>query len=107
MTDAEARVKQVRLLAEMARQMVAAGAGADEIARELLRHTDSPIQAIKSLADGTGMGLGDAKWVVHRNLDARVRAAAEELWQGLVDGFALLTGAGEQGCSDQPGCGDA
>jgi hypothetical protein len=31
------------------------------------------------------MGLGNAKWIVHRNLDPQVRAAAERLWADAID----------------------
>jgi hypothetical protein len=74
----------------MARTMLAAGADADQIAEELLRRTGSPISAIKAVADATGMNLGDAKWVVHRNLAPKVREAAESLWRDLLDGLAQL-----------------
>jgi hypothetical protein len=33
------------------------------------------------------MPLGDAKWVVHRNLDPAVREATERLWDDLLDGL--------------------
>lgn len=68
--------------------MLAAGADPDETARELLRRTDSPISAIKAIADGAGLSLADAKWVVHRNLAPRTREAAEELWSELIDAVA-------------------
>ena len=67
--------------------MLSAGADVDDIARELLRRTDSPISAIKAIADSTGLGLADAKWVVHRNLAPETRTAAENLWRDLVDAF--------------------
>ena len=85
MTDAAERAERIRLLTESARAMLAAGADADQTARELLRRTDSPISAI---ADSTGLGLADAKWVVHRNLAPEVRTAAEKLWSDLLDGLA-------------------
>jgi hypothetical protein len=62
-------------------------AGADDIARELLRRTDSPISAIKAISDSTGLDLADAKWVVHRNLASETRKAAENLWSDLIDAF--------------------
>ncbi|MBQ1038828.1 hypothetical protein [Micromonospora sp. C81] len=68
--------------------MLTSGADADQVARELLRRTDSPISAIKAVADATGMGLGEAKWVVHRNLNPGVREAAENLWDDLLDGIS-------------------
>ena len=88
MTDAAERAERIRLLTESARAMLAAGADADQTARELLRRTDSPISAIKAIADSTGLGLADAKWVVHRNLAPEVRTAAEKLWSDLLDGLA-------------------
>jgi len=86
--QAAERARRIRLLTEMARTMLVAGANEDQIARELLRRTDSPISAIKAVANATGMNLGDAKWVVHRNLDPEVREAAEALWRDLLDGLA-------------------
>ncbi|GAA2706823.1 hypothetical protein Apa02nite_032500 [Actinoplanes palleronii] len=79
------RARRVGVLTTMAGTMLAAGADPDQIARELLRRTDSPISAIKAVADATGMGLGDAKEVVHRNLAPPVREAAEQLWRDLLD----------------------
>ncbi|BCY10092.1 hypothetical protein L3i22_051800 [Actinoplanes sp. L3-i22] len=67
--------------------MLAAGADPDGIARELVRHTDSPILAIKALREVTGLSLPDAKRAVHRNLDPEVREAAEELWRELRAGL--------------------
>ncbi len=68
--------------------MLASGADTDQVAEELLRRTDSPISAIVAVAKATGMGLGDAKWVVHRNLNQEVREAAESLWDHLLDGLS-------------------
>jgi ribosomal protein L7/L12 len=65
--------------------MRASGADVDQIAQALLGRTDSPITAIRAVVEGTGLGLGDAKWVVHRNLDPEVRTAAEHLWDELID----------------------
>ncbi|MER7471260.1 hypothetical protein [Micromonospora sp. NPDC000018] len=48
----------------MARRMMGSGADADQVAKELLRRTDSPISVIKAVADATGMGLDDAKGLV-------------------------------------------
>jgi ribosomal protein L7/L12 len=76
-SDAAERAERIRHLTESARTMLGSGADADQIARELLRCTDSPISAIKAIVDGTGLGLADAKWVVHRNLVPEVREAAE------------------------------
>ncbi|MFV2083987.1 hypothetical protein [Micromonospora sp. LOL_021] len=66
--------------------MLTSGTDADQVAKELLQRTDSPISAIKAVADATGMSLGDAKWVVHRNLYPEVREAAEKFWDDLLDG---------------------
>ena len=74
-------------LTAAARTMLAAGASPDDVARELLRHTTSPIAVIKALVDTAGMSLGDAKPIVHRNLNPPVREAAERLWQELVAAF--------------------
>jgi hypothetical protein len=74
-----------RLLVEVARPMLASGADADQVATELLRLSDSPILAIKAIAAATGTGTGDAKWIVHRNLDPDVRAATERLWADAID----------------------
>lgn len=82
-----AELERIRLLTEVARRMLASGADADQVAKELLQHTDSPISAIKAVADATGLGLGDAKWVVHRNLGPEARGAAESLWDDLLDGL--------------------
>jgi ribosomal protein L7/L12 len=70
--------------------MLAAGADADDIARELLRRTESPISAIKAISDSTGLGLADAKWVVHRNLAPETRKAAENLWGDLLDALEQI-----------------
>jgi ribosomal protein L7/L12 len=90
MNDAAERAARIRFLTEAARTMLAAGADADDIARELLRRTDSPISAIKAIADGTGLGLADAKWVVHRNLAPETRRAAENLWGELLDALERI-----------------
>ena len=74
----------------MARAMRAAGADVDQIAQALLRRTDSPIAAIRAVREGAGLGLGEAKWVVHRNLDPKVRAAAEHLWDELIDAMMAV-----------------
>jgi ribosomal protein L7/L12 len=71
--------ERIRALTEMAQMMVASGADADQVATELLRRTDSPTSTIKAMINANGMGLGDAKRVVHRNLDPEVREAAESL----------------------------
>jgi hypothetical protein len=49
------------------------------------KRSHSPIAVIRAVASGTGLGLGDAKWVTHRNLDPEIRAAAEGLWDELID----------------------
>ncbi len=87
--------------------MLAAGADPDQVAQELLRRTDSVISVIKAVADTTGIDLGEAKFVVHRNLDPEVRAGAERLWAHLLD---ELTDAElselETGETDGTGAGD-
>ncbi|HEU5109184.1 MAG TPA: hypothetical protein VFT95_11635 [Micromonosporaceae bacterium] len=90
MTDEAERAGRVRLLTVIAQAMRASGADADQIAAELLRRSDSPILVIKAVADATGLGLGDAKWVVHRNLKAEAREAAERLWDDLLDDITEL-----------------
>jgi ribosomal protein L7/L12 len=82
--------EQRKILTEMARTMRASGADMDQIAQALLRRSNSPIAAIRAVASGTGLGLGDAKWVVHRNLDPEVRAAAESLWDELIDAMTTF-----------------
>ncbi|MDI6106057.1 hypothetical protein QLQ12_46605 [Actinoplanes sp. NEAU-A12] len=88
MNEAAERAARIRFLPESARTMLAAGADADDIARELLRRTDSPISAIKAISDSTGLCLADAKWVVHRNLAPGTRNATEKLWSDLLDALA-------------------
>lgn len=82
--DGTERAERIRLLTET---MVASGADRDQVAAELLRRTDSPISVIKAVADATGIGLGDAKSVVHRNLTTEACEAAENLWDELLDGI--------------------
>ncbi|MFK3984250.1 hypothetical protein ACI2K4_28245 [Micromonospora sp. NPDC050397] len=84
-TDRAERATRIHVMTEMARAILTSGADEDQVAKELLRRTDSPISAIKAVADATGMGLSDAKWVVHRNLNPEVREAAENLWDDLLD----------------------
>ncbi|MFG2044979.1 hypothetical protein [Dactylosporangium sp. NPDC048998] len=75
----------IRRLTEAARPMVAGGASPDQVARHLLLRGGPPIAVIKAVADATGTELADAKWIVHRNLDPAVRAAAEDLWDDLLN----------------------
>ena len=70
--------------------MLASGADADQVAAELLRLSGSPILAIKAITIATGMGIGDAKWIVHRNLDPEVRTATERLWADAADAADAL-----------------
>lgn len=65
--------------------MVASGASPDEVAQHLLRLGGPPIAVIGAVADATGTGLADAKWIAHRNLDPAVRAATEDLWDGVLN----------------------
>ena len=71
-------------LAELARDLTGAGSTPDEVARELLKHTTFPIAAIKALRAGAGLGLTEAKTVVHRNLEPAVREVAERMWENLL-----------------------
>ncbi|MEV4137560.1 hypothetical protein AB0J72_35970 [Dactylosporangium sp. NPDC049742] len=90
MTDQEFFDEHRRRVAEqtaVARAMVAAGADADQVAAELLRRDGSPIVVIRALHDASGLGLGDAKWVVHRNLDPEYRAVHERFWAEAVAGL--------------------
>jgi ribosomal protein L7/L12 len=100
MNDAAERAARTRFLTESARTMLAAGADADDIARELVRRTDSPISAIRALSESTGLGLADAKWVVHRNLAPETRKAAESFWRDLIDAFEQ---AHERSSGPEPG----
>ncbi|MGX6601590.1 hypothetical protein ACWKSP_05550 [Micromonosporaceae bacterium Da 78-11] len=70
-------------LEQLAREMHAAGATPDDIARDLLGRTTYPIAVIKALREGAGLSLGEAKPVVHRNLDPVAREAAETMWANL------------------------
>ena len=101
-SDVTLMAERIRLLTEMAERMLAAGADTDQVAIELLRRSGSPVSAIKALRDATGMGLGDAKWVVHRNLAPQTREAAEGLWDDLLDGLAQLREAPTQRAEPGP-----
>lgn len=90
MIDRAEKMERIRILTDVARAMLASGADADQTAKELLRRTDSPISAIKAFADAIGLDLGDAKWVVHRNLNPEVRKSAEKLWDDLLNGVTQL-----------------
>lgn len=81
-------MERTRLLTAMAQAMLTSGADEDQVAKELLRRSGSTISVIKAIADATGMGLGDAKWVVHRNLNPEVREAAESLWDDQLGSIA-------------------
>jgi ribosomal protein L7/L12 len=70
-------------LAERARTLTADGVGGDDLARDLLSRTTFPIAVIKALVSGAGLSLGEAKTVVHRNLEPDAREAAEKLWADL------------------------
>lgn len=87
-TDMDEWQERIRVFTEQARRLVAAGADPDQVAQELLHRTGEIVTVIKAVADATGIGLGEAKFVVHRNLDPEVRAAAERLWAELLDGLA-------------------
>nr|BFE60452.1 hypothetical protein GCM10020063_049780 [Dactylosporangium thailandense] len=85
MTELDEFLARSRLLADLARPMFASGADPDQVAAELLRHTSSPIAAIRAIALATGMGIGDAKWIVHRNLAPETRAATERFWAEAIE----------------------
>jgi ribosomal protein L7/L12 len=70
-------------LEQLAREMHAAGATPDDIARDLVTRTSYPIAVIKALRAGAGLSLADAKLVAHRNLDPAAREAAEKVWEDL------------------------
>jgi ribosomal protein L7/L12 len=70
-------------LEQVAREMLAAGASTDDMARELLTRTSYPIAVIKALREGAGLSLGEAKAVTHGNLDPQERDTAERLWADL------------------------
>lgn len=70
-------------LAGLARELTAAGATPDHVARELLTRTTFPIAAIKALREGAGLPLAEAKSTVHRNLDEPARTTAEQMWDQL------------------------
>jgi len=56
----------------------------DETAVRCLRDGLRPTEAIKVLRT-TGLTLGEAKEVVHRNLQRQVQASAELLWDAAED----------------------
>jgi hypothetical protein len=74
------------------RSALEAGNTPDQVARALIEnHHLLPISAIKALRSGANMTLGEAKEVVHRNLPAGQRAAAERLWDEI---FAAMDDPG-------------
>jgi ribosomal protein L7/L12 len=88
----DVKVVGVDELVKVVRDSLAAGHSLDEVARALLARNASPIAAIKALREATGMRIGDAKAVVHRNLRASEQEAAEQLWQDLIRAAAYLRG---------------
>jgi hypothetical protein len=61
------------------------GGTIDDAAKAILERTQSPVTAIKALmAVKPGLSLAEAKPIVHRNLPASARLAAEQLWEDLA-----------------------
>jgi len=72
--------------ADMVRNSLEAGDTPDQIAHSLIQnHKLAPIPAIKALRAGANMTLGDAKEVVHRNLPLEQQAAAERIWDEIIE----------------------
>lgn len=71
---------------EFVRSSLGVGDTPDEIARSLIEdHQLAPIPAIKALRAGASMTTGQAKEVVHRNLPLDQQAAAEKLWDDMIE----------------------
>lgn len=72
--------------AHVVRTSLEAGDTLDQIAHSLVRDQKlAPIPAIKAMRTGANMTTGEAKEVVHRNLSLEQQAAAERLWDELID----------------------
>jgi hypothetical protein len=86
-TNRADRAERIQLLTETARLMLASGADADQVAKELLRRTDSPISVIKAIACATGLGLG--RWQVGRPPQPQPGGSrgGGESWADLLNGF--------------------
>lgn len=71
---------------DIVRASLAAGHTPDQIARSLIEdHELALIPAIKALRTGANMTTGQAKEVVHRNLPLDLQAAAEKLWDDMIE----------------------
>jgi hypothetical protein len=71
---------------DIVRTSLGAGQTPDQVARSLIEeHQLAPIPAIKALRAGAGMTTGQAKEVVHRNLPLDQQAAAEKLWDDMIE----------------------
>ena len=72
--------------ADIVRTSLEAGDTLDQIAHFLIQDQKlAPIPAIKAMRTGANMTTGEAKEVVHRNLPLEQQAAAERLWDDLID----------------------
>jgi hypothetical protein len=72
--------------ADIVRTSLEAGDTLDQIAHSLIQDQKlAPIPAIKAMRTGANLTTGEAKEVVHRNLPLEQQAAAERLWDELID----------------------
>ena len=72
--------------ADVVRTSLEAGDTPDQIASALIQdHGLAPIPAIKALRTGANMTTGEAKEIVHRNLPLAQQAAAERLWDEMIE----------------------
>jgi ribosomal protein L7/L12 len=63
------------------REALRGGATVDQAAQLLINDLNlDPIPAIKALRNGAGIGLSEAKEIVHRNLPVQDQRRAESLW---------------------------
>lgn len=65
---------------EQAKALALRGRSPEEVAAQLIAAGTTPIRAIKAVREVFGLGLGEAKAVVHPNLPPSHRQAAEVLW---------------------------
>jgi hypothetical protein len=71
---------------DIVRASLGAGHTPDQVARSLIEdHQLAPIPAIKALRAGGNMTTGEAKELVHCNLPLDQQAAAEKLWDEMVE----------------------
>jgi len=61
----------------------------EEAAADAIALGTPPIEVIKQLIERFGLGLGEAKETVHRNLSSEQQVAAEALWDA-ADAAARL-----------------